>query len=326
MPFGRISSLNAAESLGAIVIYRTLAVASLLVGCALGAQTALAQTPGTYPFVGKMTGADCSATSSAGLATRTQSTCNSSASGATAQAQVTDYDQKAKVAVQDGGQSVVDGSFGGYAAHTHITENVFIKPFDMQYAGTSGTVSFLFDLDGSMSGDQGNVVLFGMNQIQPCDAPLRCWNTTFGSGKWLADITDENGNTVTNVSGVFESRVTIGAAPVDIYVNGTAIFTFPVQFNSYTTFERYLSVYAGSAGSFVDFFNTASLTSVQAFDANGARIAIDLVNTNTGVNYAQAMSAVPEPGTWAMMLVGFGAIGTSMRRRHRRTKVLAQMA
>ncbi|MDP3782272.1 MAG: PEPxxWA-CTERM sorting domain-containing protein [Sphingopyxis sp.] len=27
------------------------------------------------------------------------------------------------------------------------------------------------------------------------------------------------------------------------------------------------------------------------------------------------MSAVPEPGTWAMVLLGFGAIGFGMRRR-----------
>jgi hypothetical protein len=30
-----------------------------------------------------------------------------------------------------------------------------------------------------------------------------------------------------------------------------------------------------------------------------------------------AVAAVPEPSTWAMMLVGFGAIGASMRRRRR---------
>jgi hypothetical protein len=36
-------------------------------------------------------------------------------------------------------------------------------------------------------------------------------------------------------------------------------------------------------------------------------------------------SPVPEPGTWAMMLVGFGGIGVAMRRR-RRTSHLTQMA
>ena len=35
--------------------------------------------------------------------------------------------------------------------------------------------------------------------------------------------------------------------------------------------------------------------------------------------------AVPEPATWAMMLLGFGATGMMMRRRNRRT-VLAQVA
>jgi PEP-CTERM motif-containing protein len=39
----------------------------------------------------------------------------------------------------------------------------------------------------------------------------------------------------------------------------------------------------------------------------------------------QLIDSVPEPGTWAMMLLGFGAIGLSMRRR-RRTFALAQAA
>ena len=34
----------------------------------------------------------------------------------------------------------------------------------------------------------------------------------------------------------------------------------------------------------------------------------------TGAN--NPVSAVPEPATWAMMLIGFGGIGLAMRRKH----------
>jgi hypothetical protein len=43
------------------------------------------------------------------------------------------------------------------------------------------------------------------------------------------------------------------------------------------------------------------------------------------VAFTAVAAAVPEPGTWAMMLVGFGAIGFSMRRR-RSVGALLQMA
>jgi len=36
------------------------------------------------------------------------------------------------------------------------------------------------------------------------------------------------------------------------------------------------------------------------------------------------VGAVPEPATWAMMLLGFGAVGFAMRRRQR--PALAQIA
>jgi hypothetical protein len=39
-----------------------------------------------------------------------------------------------------------------------------------------------------------------------------------------------------------------------------------------------------------------------------------------------SMTAVPEPGTWAMMLLGFGGLGVAMRRRRRDTSRLLQVA
>lgn len=40
----------------------------------------------------------------------------------------------------------------------------------------------------------------------------------------------------------------------------------------------------------------------------------------------QLAAAVPEPSTWAMMLVGFGGMGVAMRRRRNVTKLTAQTA
>jgi hypothetical protein len=35
---------------------------------------------------------------------------------------------------------------------------------------------------------------------------------------------------------------------------------------------------------------------------------------------------VPEPATWAMMLLGFGAVGVGMRRNRRKAKLVSQLA
>ena len=63
-------------------------------------------------------------------------------------------------------------------------------------------------------------------------------------------------------------------------------------------------------------------------DASQYTLSINGNNSGAGslggsITIRQA-AAVPEPATWAMMLVGFGAVGFAMRRRRR--PVLAQLA
>jgi hypothetical protein len=47
---------------------------------------------------------------------------------------------------------------------------------------------------------------------------------------------------------------------------------------------------------------------------------------NGGGTGGDGGGAVPEPSTWAMMLLGFGAMGMAMRRRRRSGTRMLQMA
>jgi hypothetical protein len=70
-----------------------------------------------------------------------------------------------------------------------------------------------------------------------------------------------------------------------------------------------------------EFWNLSSLF----LEAGTYTLTINGNNSSTGsLGGTVTINAVPEPGTWAMMLLGFGAAGFAMRRR--RAPVLAQMA
>ena len=50
------------------------------------------------------------------------------------------------------------------------------------------------------------------------------------------------------------------------------------------------------------------------------------LQVGTGSGTGSQVPGVPEPGTWAMMLIGFGATGVAMRRRRRLQPAFAQFA
>ena len=57
-------------------------------------------------------------------------------------------------------------------------------------------------------------------------------------------------------------------------------------------------------------------------NANGYDVGFDRVSLQAA---QRAEGAVPEPGTWAMMLLGFGGMGVALRRR-RKSAYIAQLA
>ena len=80
------------------------------------------------------------------------------------------------------------------------------------------------------------------------------------------------------------------------------VFFAGVCGGSYDAFSQSFASTAGAS------YTLSFLVSNGTFGGDGLRV--------TASN-AQLAGAVPEPGTWAMMLVGFGAMGVALRRRRR---------
>jgi PEP-CTERM motif len=69
----------------------------------------------------------------------------------------------------------------------------------------------------------------------------------------------------------------------------------------------------------IDFFSTARLTGITV--SNGATLSSAsgrLQFANGAYSFGAFPSAVPEPGTWMMMIAGFGLVGASMRMQRRK--------
>jgi len=87
------------------------------------------------------------------------------------------------------------------------------------------------------------------------------------------------------------------------------------------------TIFAAHFGNFPD-SNTPNVTAFWLLNLGSGTTSSITINDGKGVSNAQILGtgtpAVPEPTTWAMMLLGFGGIGLTMRRKRR--VPLAQIA
>jgi hypothetical protein len=90
-------------------------------------------------------------------------------------------------------------------------------------------------------------------------------------------------------------------------VGGTSTVAFSGYIGDALTFSRTVPI--GNTPTLVNFY-WKGVTNVTFQTISGDNIIFDDLRTRN-------VSAVPEPSTWAMLIIGFGAVGWSLRRRKR---------
>ncbi|MCY7279494.1 MAG: PEPxxWA-CTERM sorting domain-containing protein [Sphingomonas bacterium] len=218
--------------------------------------------------------------------------------------------------------------FGTNYANTFVSNNGYLtfntgqgsftpSGLGASYAGQPIIAAFFADVDTRPA--NGGFTQFGTGTFNGMTAFGATW-TDVGYFASQTDITNTFQILLVN-----RSDVTPG--DFDIYLNYNRILweTGAASggvngFGGTSAAAGYNAGQGGAAGTFFEFAGSRTPGSL----INGGPNAL-VSNSNIGVDgrflfnvrNGQVLGAVPEPGTWAMMLVGFGAIGAAMRRSRR---------
>ena len=181
-----------------------------------------------------------------------------------------------------------------------------------------------FSFTGSLP-TANSVQLFNFNVGAPSTVTLRTWSyaggtnaagtviarggfdpilALFDSSGLLVNQNDDGGSNVAADS--------VTGAHYDTFLSSLlGAGTYTVSVMAYSNFATGPNLSNG-------FSNTGNFVDATGNQRNN-QWAFDILN----VNGATQGGAVPEPATWAMMLVGFGAAGVSLRYRRRKTVLAA---
>jgi hypothetical protein len=199
----------------------------------------------------------------------------------------------------------------------------YLSPADSPFAGQSFSYFFLEDVeDGAINTTGLNVTGGGL-----CIAGSTCF---VGSGLIDSVGNGGNGNVGHSIWGTGPLTITFDASALGALPTAAGLVwtdgNNPITFEAFDQNGVSLGILTGNHadGSFSG--GTEEDRFYGVINGSGiSRLTIDNPPA-TEIDHIQygllaAVAGVPEPGTWAMMLLGFGAIGVALRRRRRGTQL-----
>ena len=198
---------------------------------------------------------------------------------------------------------IVLASVGSFSSSTSVLSRTALQSFTLDFAGSSGDP---VQDPGSVAGD----FIFiprGNNGIPNVES----------GGMFLVTNNNTEACNGTNYAGCI-----IDPSFQPIMVERFLRFDTLANLSSYvysTSFENYGAIFNAQEGTYGQQGTTEQLlTALQNLPSAGQSYQLQpqiAFNANPWV--ATPNGAVPEPGTWIMMIFGFGLIGSTMRRRNR---------
>ena len=106
-----------------------------------------------------------------------------------------------------------------------------------------------------------------------------------------------------------------GAIGFDFYSNAFGPAVISLFSSNGALLGSFTNTQAPNTIAFIGFSSTDAIGYVQSAVDRGWRENTAIDNVVVGARLAPPIGAVPEPGAWALMILGFGAIGATLRRR-----------